>query len=179
MRRKIEARATVEVSQADSGFNGEFNDGPPRELVKVLEELEMFAKTNRKAEIESIESCSNGVHRGKYLTHFYLNRFLEPLVQQHYHQHQHTHHQQPHLSQHDTADPFHEIDMQHFPNNELHEPHGNMNPENELYQCRSLPHSYTEPDFNSDLSQFYNTQNEMIANCTIDFSPPSPPPHFY
>ena len=82
MKRKVEARAHAEFTQ-DSGLGmseSEYQNG--RELTKVLDELEIFGKLNVKAEIESIESCSNGIHRGKYLTNFYLNRFLEPHLHQ-------------------------------------------------------------------------------------------------
>ena len=44
-----------------------------RSLKRFLEELDIFSRINQKAEIESIESCSNGAYRGTYLTKFYLN----------------------------------------------------------------------------------------------------------
>ena len=43
-----------------------------KQLVKVLDQLDIFESCGKKAEIESLESLLNGQLRGNYLTKFYL-----------------------------------------------------------------------------------------------------------
>ena len=52
-----------------------------QELVRFLNQLDIFESCGKKAEIESLESLLNGHLRGNYLTKFYLPLSMDTYIE--------------------------------------------------------------------------------------------------
>merc|ERR1719427_2562004 len=71
MRDKVNARAQFAKRESVEDWeNGQ-------ELIKFLDQLDIFESCGKKAEIECLESLFNGHVQGDYLTKFYLPSFFD------------------------------------------------------------------------------------------------------